>query len=203
MSKAVLWFVGLVVAASCVACGTAPSRTNSDGTRLDDPVGVPSVNWDSPVIDGVDLPISGDELAQPEAAMARAQVAFAPIIPHSPDAHLVRVQAPDPVKYPAEGRGYGVLMRFSSLRGDPRVLIEETAVAPSDTDVVKGLASNGAGYELITIRGVDVAFIHPDDNMASALFVLGGVKYNVQGPAIPFTAIRPIVELVINGARVS
>lgn len=160
----------------------------------------PQVNWDRPVADGIDLPLSDGGLASPYQAQAVAGADFAPLIPKLDGATLMRVQATDPRVYPREMRGYGVLFKIDQTHGFPvdgRVLFEESSATAEDQAVVRALAANGAGYELIMIDGVPVAFIHPDPQRASAVFVHEGIKVNIHGPAIPQDAVKGLVKATL------
>jgi hypothetical protein len=194
-ASAALAALGLV---SC-AGGDAPSPRSDVAGQQEPPEG-PQVDWDRPVAEGIDLPLSSGGLASPHEAQAVSGAAFAPLIPKVEGATLMRVQATDPRVYPPEMLGYGVLLNIDQKHGFPvdgRVLFEESSAGPEDQAVVRALATNGAGYELITIDGVPVAFIHPDPQRASAVFVHEGIKVNIHGPAIPQDRVKGLVRAAL------
>ena len=194
---------GLAVLA-LFSCGQGDSSSRATALSEGEPVSTgPRIDWDLPVPGGIDLTLSGNDLAAPEDAQIVAGAPFAPVIPRARGARLTRVQVTDPRISPKDSRGYGVLLTFDREKGFPtdgRVLFEQSRAAPGDQTVIENLASNGRGYEVIEIEGVAVAFIHPDPDMASAVFLHDGIKVNIHGPAIPEGKIPMLVRAVLNAA---
>ncbi len=192
----------VAVAVLTVACetdtsgdplGSGPIAETFESTTAEpeDPVpDHPQVNWDSPVVGGVEVTA--------ESAQEVAGAAFDVDVPTLRSGTLVMIQAMDPERHPEDFRGYGVLYDVSTDDGQVlRLLIEETSVGPGEEELVRGLASNGPGYELEIVDGVEVAFIHPGDR-ASAIFLRDGIKYNVNGPALPLSVVRDTVAEIIS-----
>lgn len=188
------------VAALTTACGTAIggdplasspiTETASSTVEPDEAVpDHPQVNWDSPVVGGVEVTV--------ETAQGVAGAAFDVEVPILRNGTLLMIQATDPERYPEDFRGYGVLYDVTTDDGQVvRLLIEETSVGPGEDELVRDLASNGPGYELEIVGGVEVAFIQPGER-ASAVFLRDGVKYNVNGPALPQSVVRDTVAEII------
>lgn len=174
---------------------TTPSAAPSDAAPSDavpsDVVPLPPpVNWDAPVLDGID--------ATEETAQALAQVDFAIDVP-ALAGELIRIQSTDPGVYPEDMRGYGVLFDMSAVLGAPdgiRLMIEETRATPDDPQFIRNIAVTGDGYSLELVESVEVVFIHPAEK-ASAVFVYNGVKYNVYGRDLPLAMVRDAVETII------
>lgn len=190
----------VAVAVFTAACGTATnddptgSGPNEETSRTtaepEEPVpDHPPVNWDSPVVGGIEVTA--------ETAQEVAGAAFDVDVPTLRNGTLLMIQATDPEQYPEDFRGYGVLYDITTDDGQVvRLLIEETSVGPGENGLVRGLSSNGPGYELEIFGGVEIVFIHPGER-ASAIFLRDGIKYNVNGPALPLSVVRDTVAEVI------
>jgi len=179
----------LLSAVLLVGCGDVRQENHQTAGEATNPVvSRPQVNWDAPVVNGIEV----------DAAAAR-EVAQAPFDVHVPtlSGTLVKVQATDPTKYPEDLRGYGVLFDVPSGIGGAvaRVLVEQQLATREDPQFVRNIAANGPGYELASINGVEVALIHPGDR-ASATFVHAGIRYNVNGPAIPLPVVKALVSQI-------
>lgn len=169
---------------------TTPSAVPSDVVPSDVVPLPPPVNWDAPVIDGID--------ATEETAQALAQVDFAIDVP-ALAGELIKIQSTDPGVYPEEMRGYGVLFDMSAVVGAPdgiRLMIEETRATPDDPQFIRNIAGTGDGYSLELVESVEVVFIHPTES-ASAVFVYNGVKYNIYGRDLPLSIVRDAVATII------
>lgn len=178
---------------STLAPGSTPDVTGSP-LASEQPVAdqpATNTNWDSPVAWGIDV--------TEETARQVAQADFDVRVPDL-KGELLKIQATDPAEYPEDGgRGYGVLYDVATGDGQSqvaRLLIEETLALPSDDGLARALSGNGSGFALEVVDGVEVCFIDPA-GAASAVFVHDGIKFNVQGPALPMPVVRAAVAAII------
>lgn len=149
----------------------------------------PRVDWDAPVVNGVEVTA--------EDAMEVAGVDFDVVVPALHNGTLLKILATDPEWYPEGLRGYGVLYDVAADEGATlRLLVEETPVGVGEGELIRDMASNGPGFDLELVDGVEVVFIHPEER-ASALLLLDGIKFNVHGPALTMPVVRDAVTAII------
>ncbi len=191
----------VVVAVLTTGCGTEVGGTPIQGspvvetttstTETEEAVpDRPYVDWDSPVIDGIEVTA--------ENAQEVAGAAFDVLVPTLRNGTLLKILATDPERYPEGFLGYGVLYDVATDDGETlRLLIEQTPVSsPGEGELIRNMASNGPGFDLELVDGVEVVFIHPGER-ASALLLQDGVKYNINGPGLTLPVVREAVTAII------
>lgn len=196
-----LWPMSVCVCALLLGCGEtvapesarggspAPSMSESAGTHTA-PAG-PKINWDHPEGLDTDLAHAG-------------QVGQLPFPATDPGlgrtADVVRVS--DPHDTPGRFRQLTMLFHFpvgsAEFPTDGRVLLSESPADIDATSLSSMAASNDfpdASYELFAHRGGSgLLMINTRNGVGRVILLLGGLKYDLTGPALPASTARLLAD---------